>query len=79
MYVAILAVITSVISCVRYLNIIQISNFKKKNMINPLSYKAEILIKKDTGKSYLISLLTILMTLSFINPVYLISTISYKI
>jgi len=64
---------------VRYLNIIQISNFKKKNKINPLSYKAEILIKKDSSKSYLISLLTVLMTLSFINPVYLISTISYMI
>jgi hypothetical protein len=49
------------------------------NKINPLSYKAEILIKKDSSKSYLISLLTVLMTLSFINPVYLISTISYKI
>ena len=64
---AIFTIFCSVISCLRYLNIIQISNMKKSP--NLKYFKSIIDIK-----SYIISLGTIFITLAFLNPIYLIST-----
>ena len=49
------------------------------NKIAPLGVKAKALIKKDPAKSYIISILTLFLTQSFINPIYLISTVSFLI
>ena len=56
-YIAILAIITSVISCVRYLNIIQISNFKFNNIV-PMAHNT-LLIQFNTIPSYIISIFTL--------------------
>jgi NADH:ubiquinone oxidoreductase subunit 2 (subunit N) len=56
-YVAILAIITSVISCVRYLNIIQISNFKFNNIV-PMANN-RLLIQFSPLTSYIISIFTL--------------------
>ena len=56
-YIAILAIITSVISCVRYLNIIQITNFKFNNIV-PMGHNT-LLIKLNPLSSYIISLFTL--------------------
>ena len=72
---AIITIICSVISCVRYLNIIQISNMKMNGLIgsaNKGSYAKPIDIK-----SYIIAVGTGILTFSFLNPIYLISTISW--
>ena len=69
-YAAIFIILCSVIGCVRYLNIVQISNMKKNNLItkNYTSISPSI--------SYIIALGTIFITLSFLSPIYIISTIS---
>lgn len=83
LFIALLAVITSVISSVRYLNKIQISNFEKKNKLHPLNSRSAWVThqvkkpEKDTKRSYIVSVFTLILTKSFINPIYLISTISY--
>jgi NADH:ubiquinone oxidoreductase subunit 2 (subunit N) len=56
-YIAILAIITSVISSVRYLNMIQISNYKFNNIV-PMA-KNRLLIEKNAIPSYIISILTL--------------------
>lgn len=83
LFIALLAVITSVISSVRYLNKIKVSNFEKKNKLQPLNSRSAWVHpqvkkpEKDTKRSYIVSVLTLILTKSFINPIYLISTISY--
>ena len=56
-YIAILAIITSVISCVRYLNIIQISNYKFNNIV-PMANNT-LLIQLNPLPSYIISIFTL--------------------
>ena len=68
--IAILAIICSVISCLRYLNIIQISNKKKENVINKLKINLEI----NNYRASIIAIFTVFLTLSFLSPIYLIST-----
>jgi NADH:ubiquinone oxidoreductase subunit 2 (subunit N) len=70
-FIAIIAVLTSVIGCVRYLNIIQISNFK----LNNLSTSKEI--RTDSISSYIIAIFTTFLSLSFIKPIYLVSKLSF--
>jgi NADH:ubiquinone oxidoreductase subunit 2 (subunit N) len=53
-YISIIAIITSVISCVRYLNIIQLSNF----YMNPKSL-ADNKIVLNSIISYIISIITL--------------------
>jgi NADH:ubiquinone oxidoreductase subunit 2 (subunit N) len=61
----IIAVLCSVISCLRYLNLIQISN-KKKNHIITLNRPGNPIISKiNSSQSYIIAILTIFITLSF--------------
>lgn len=69
LFLAIFIIICSVISCLRYLNIIQISNFK----FNGTKYSNA----KNDLKSYIIAILTCFLTFSFLNPIYFISTLSY--
>ena len=75
-YLAIQAIVCSVISCVRYLNIIQVSSKKKGNIIALNRKGAPIKIKINSIKASIISILTFILTFSFINPIYIISTIS---
>lgn len=70
-YIAILAIMLSVVSCVRYLNLVQLSSFK--NVSGPLRGSV---LKIDSIRSYLLSILTLLLTLSFLQPVYLISCVA---
>jgi len=77
-YIAILAVIASVISCVKYLYLIQITSFS----LPSLYYNNKPSSNKDADKninisSNVISIITILISLSFIKPVYLLSNITY--
>jgi NADH:ubiquinone oxidoreductase subunit 2 (subunit N) len=76
-YIAILAIITSVISCVRYLNIIQITNFKFTNFVYVPSNT--LIFRLEPIQSYIITIITMFLTLSFISPIYLIGIISYLI
>lgn len=63
--ISIIAIITSVISCVRYLNLIQISNFEHSNVINNYNIPSFI--------AYSLSFLTLFICLAFISPIYLLS------
>lgn len=65
--ISIIAILTSVISCVRYLNLIQLSNF----YMNP--YHLGLNIEINVIISYIISIITILQLLSILKPIYLLS------
>jgi len=69
---AIFIIICSVISCLRYLNLIQMSSKKMNGLINNKLYNKSIY----DIKSYIISIGTLFLTLSFLNPIYLISSIT---
>ena len=60
-----LAVFCSVISCLRYLNLIQISNMKMNHIISLIRPGNPINIHISSTQSYIISILTIFITLSF--------------
>lgn len=74
MSIAIQAIVTSVISCVRYLSIIQISNF----YFNPLGIAFKS-VKINEFKSYSISIITIFQVFSILKPIYLLSILAYVI
>jgi NADH:ubiquinone oxidoreductase subunit 2 (subunit N) len=65
-----IAIITSIISCARYLNIIQLSNFY-------FNISQEIKILPINGLSYIISISTTLLILGIMKPIYLISLLVY--
>ena len=50
-----LAIITSVISCVRYLNIIQLSNF----YFNPITFGDHTKILHNSSITYVIAIITV--------------------
>ena len=77
--IAILAILCSVISCVRYLSLIQVSNFKMFSSSSNLTVASAPLVHIDSIKSYILSFFTIFLSLSFLSPIYLMSTISYLI
>lgn len=68
---ALIAILCSIISCIKYLNIIQISNFNINN------FNKMIQIEINPFISYKISIITLLIILSILKPIYLISLISY--
>jgi NADH:ubiquinone oxidoreductase subunit 4 (subunit M) len=68
---ALIVILCSIISCVKYLNIIQLSNFNINN--NNKMIKIEI----NPILSFFISILTLLILFSILKPIYLISLISY--
>lgn len=70
-YIAILAILTSVISCVRYLNIIQISNFEHTDL--------SININIPTYVAYSLSIITLFISFAFVSPIYLVSIITHFI
>lgn len=65
--ISLIAIATSVISCVRYLNIIQLSNF----YMNP--YNLGLNISINSIISYIISIITIFQLLAILKPIYLLS------
>lgn len=68
---ALIAIGCSIISCVKYLNIIQISNFNINNNNSMIKVEINVVI------SYIISILTMLTILSILKPIYLITILSY--
>jgi len=70
----VLKIITSIISCGRYLNIIQINNFYHNSYSNSKSsYSINPTI------SYIISILTIFKCLIILKPINIISKLAYKL
>ena len=79
-YLAIFTILCSVVGCVRYLNIIQISNMKMNGLIGSANYKAGSKKRvKAHIKSYIIAVGTGVIALSFLNPIYLISSMSWPL
>ena len=75
---AIFTIFCSVISCLRYLNLIQISNMKMNGLyIKDLNAYEERILIESYPHSYIIALGTGILTFSFLNPIYIISTISW--
>ena len=68
---ALIAIGCSIISCVKYLNIIQISNFNINNNNNMIKVEINPII------SYIIAILTMLTLLSILKPIYLLTILSY--
>lgn len=68
-----IAIITSIISCARYLNIIQLSNF----YFSPWNKSHKINITISNVISYIISIITILLIFGIMKPIYLISLLIY--
>ena len=69
MFIVLLIIITSVISCARYLNIIQI------NLFHFSSYSNNINLSVNPTTSYIISILTIFLIVFIFKPLSLISAI----
>lgn len=73
--ILLLIIITSIISCSKYLNIIQITSF------NPikLNHISQSNISINPMISNIIAILTMFIILSFLKPIYLISLFTYLI
>lgn len=84
MTATIIAIIASVISCVRYLNMIQQSNFyfypkswRINLTTNNINGQGEI-INNNSSISYIISIITMLLIFAILKPVYLLSLFTYQ-